>query len=143
MGAWGDFCRELEHAGAILDRPESPDGEIDRAEGLRYLTRLLRVGLDLTLEFADPLHPALISAQESHFGDGGNTADCVYLHAVIDVQAPPSVQYTVQSGDTLSKIAKAHLGDANAYMKIFEANKDKLSDPDKIQVGQVLTIPTA
>ena len=51
--------------------------------------------------------------------------------------------YTVQSGDTLSKIAKAHLGDANAYMKIFDANKDKLSDPDKIQVGQVLTIPSA
>ena len=60
------------------------------------------------------------------------------LHAVIDVEA---VTYTVQSGDTLSKIAKEHLGDANAYMKIFEANKDKLSDPDKIQVGQVLTIP--
>ena len=65
------------------------------------------------------------------------------LHAVIDVVEPAAVQYTVQSGDTLSKIAKAHLGDANAYMKIFEANKDKLSDPDKIQVGQVLTIPKA
>ena len=51
--------------------------------------------------------------------------------------------YTVQAGDTLSKIAKTHLGDANAYMRIFDANKDKLSDPDKIQVGQVLTIPSA
>ena len=49
--------------------------------------------------------------------------------------------YTVQSGDTLSKIAKQHLGDANAYMKIFNANKDQLSDPDKIQPGQVLKIP--
>ncbi len=65
------------------------------------------------------------------------------LHAVIDVVAPPTVNYTVQPGDTLSKIAKAHLGDANAYMKIFEANKGILSDPDKIQVGQVLTIPKA
>jgi len=65
------------------------------------------------------------------------------LNAQIDVVAPAAVTYTVQSGDTLSKIAKAHLGDANAYMKIFDANKDKLSDPDKIQVGQVLTIPTA
>ena len=51
--------------------------------------------------------------------------------------------YTVKSGDTLSKIAKEHLGDANAYMKIFEANKDQLSDPDKIKPGQVLKIPTA
>ncbi len=51
--------------------------------------------------------------------------------------------YTVQSGDTLSKIAKEHLGDANAYMKIFNVNKDQLTDPDKIKPGQVLKIPTA
>ena len=65
------------------------------------------------------------------------------LNAQVDVVAPAAVTYTVQSGDTLSKIAKAHLGDANAYMKIFEANKGLLSDPDKIQPGQVLTIPKA
>lgn len=51
--------------------------------------------------------------------------------------------YTVKAGDTLSKIAKDSLGDANAYMKIFNANKDQLSDPDKIKPGQVLKIPTA
>jgi len=49
--------------------------------------------------------------------------------------------YTVQAGDTLSKIAKQHLGDANAYMTIFNANKDQLSDPDEIKPGQVLKIP--
>ena len=49
--------------------------------------------------------------------------------------------YTVKSGDTLSKIAKHMLGDANAYMDIFNANRDQLTDPDKIQPGQVLKIP--
>lgn len=49
--------------------------------------------------------------------------------------------YTVKAGDTLSAIAKEHLGNANAYMKIFEANRDQLSDPDKIKPGQVLRIP--
>lgn len=49
--------------------------------------------------------------------------------------------YTVKSGDTLSKIAKQFLGDANAYTAIFEANRDQLSDPDKIKPGQVLKIP--
>jgi nucleoid-associated protein YgaU len=49
--------------------------------------------------------------------------------------------YTVKPGDTLSKIAKEHLGDANAYMKIFNANTDQLSDPDKIKPGQVLNLP--
>lgn len=49
--------------------------------------------------------------------------------------------YTVKSGDTLSKIAKTYLGDANKYMAIFEVNRDQLSDPNKIQVGQALKLP--
>jgi LysM repeat protein len=49
--------------------------------------------------------------------------------------------YTVKAGDTLSAIAKAQLGDANAYMKIFNVNKDQLTDPDKIKPGQVLNLP--
>jgi nucleoid-associated protein YgaU len=66
---------------------------------------------------------------------------------VADIQvtgggAAAAKTYTVQAGDTLSKIAKEHLGNANAYMKIFDANKDQLSDPDKIKPGQVLTIPS-
>ena len=60
-----------------------------------------------------------------------------------NARASSARTYTVKAGDTLSKIAKEHLGDANAYMKIFEANKDQLSDPDKIKPGQVLKIPTA
>jgi nucleoid-associated protein YgaU len=51
--------------------------------------------------------------------------------------------YTVQSGDTLSAIAKKFLGNANEYMVIFNANKDQLTDPDKIKPGQVLKIPQA
>ena len=51
--------------------------------------------------------------------------------------------YTVKSGDTLSRIAKETLGDAHAYIDIFNANRDQLSDPDKIRPGQVLKIPHA
>lgn len=49
--------------------------------------------------------------------------------------------HDVVSGDNLSKIAKHYYGDANQYMKIFEANKPMLSHPDKIYVGQKLRIP--
>jgi nucleoid-associated protein YgaU len=49
--------------------------------------------------------------------------------------------YEVKKGDTLSKIAKAFYGDAALYPKIFEANRDTLSDPDKIALGQKLRIP--
>jgi LysM repeat protein len=71
-----------------------------------------------------------------------------------DIQAPaaaaaavgaPSIPaartYTVQPGDSLSKISKQFYGDSNMYMKIFDANKDKLADPDKIKAGMDLLIP--
>ena len=49
--------------------------------------------------------------------------------------------YEVKRGDTLSKIAEEFYGDPSLYPKIFEANRDTLNDPDKIQVGQKLRIP--
>ena len=50
-------------------------------------------------------------------------------------------RYTVKAGDSLSKISREFYGNAGEYMKIFEANRDKLSDPNKIQPGQELVIP--
>ena len=61
--------------------------------------------------------------------------------ADITATGPADETYTVKAGDTLSKIAKEKLGDANAYHAIFDANRDQLSDPDKIKPGQVLKIP--
>jgi nucleoid-associated protein YgaU len=58
-----------------------------------------------------------------------------------DITVKSGGSYTVQSGDSLSKIAKRFYGDANLYPKIFEANRDQLSDPDKIRVGQSLKLP--
>jgi LysM repeat protein len=74
---------------------------------------------------------------------------------IVDIQAPAVAAaaaaasgsgttartYTVQPGDSLSKISKELYGNANQYMKIFEANKDKLTDPDKIKAGMELVIP--
>ena len=77
---------------------------------------------DLTLNLR--VNPALQTAQSS-----GQTA------------AGGLQTYTVKSGDTLSKIAKQYYGDAGQYMKIFEANKDKLTNPDQIKPGQELKIP--
>jgi nucleoid-associated protein YgaU len=49
--------------------------------------------------------------------------------------------YTVKSGDTLSKISQQFYGSEHEYMRIFYANRDQLSDPDRIQPGQQLVIP--
>ena len=56
-------------------------------------------------------------------------------------QTATPATYTVQAGDTLSGIAKKFYGNANDYMEIFNANRDQLTDPDKIKPGQVLKIP--
>lgn len=61
--------------------------------------------------------------------------------SVVNTEAEATF-YTVESGDSLSKIAKSHYGDALKYMVIFEANQPLLEDPNKIYPGQVLRIPT-
>lgn len=75
---------------------------------------------------------------------------CGNVHSVAKVDdqltlaqgaASASTLYTVKAGDSLSKIAKSEYGDANAYTKIFEANKPMLTDPNKIYPGQQLRIP--
>lgn len=56
-------------------------------------------------------------------------------------QTGTQTTYTVEKADTLSKISQQFYGNANLYMTIFNANRDQLKDPDKIQIGQVLKIP--
>jgi nucleoid-associated protein YgaU len=73
----------------------------------------------------------------------GNIEGVASVESKMTVQnaAPQSLLYEIKSGDTLSKIAKAHYGDPMKYMVIFEANKPLLKDPDKIYPGQVIRIP--
>ena len=65
------------------------------------------------------------------------------LLTVATASEPEASYRAVKSGDTLSKIAQEAYGNANAYMKIFEANKPMLTHPDKIYPGQMLRIPPA
>jgi nucleoid-associated protein YgaU len=51
--------------------------------------------------------------------------------------------YVVKAGDSLSRIARAHYGDANQWRRIYEANRDQIKDPDLIHPGQSLKIPNA
>ena len=78
-----------------------------------------------------------ISVQENTGSQGGRTQTA---GAGIG-GGQQSRTYTVQAGDTLSKISKQFYGDGNQYMKIFEANQDQLKDPNLIQPGQKLKIP--
>lgn len=54
---------------------------------------------------------------------------------------PAATTYTVKSGDTLSAIARREYGDAGAWRRIYEANRDQIDNPDLIHPGQELKIP--
>jgi nucleoid-associated protein YgaU len=85
-------------------------------------------------------------AIKNHIWDQVKLVDPSFSELTLNISVDPSLApkqqtYTVAAGDSLSKIAKQFYGNANSYMKIFEANKDKLSDPNAIKVGQQLVIP--
>ncbi len=70
-------------------------------------------------------------------------ADFSNVESGVATTAPTAPQtYTVNKGDTLSKIAKEFYGSANRWHEIYDANRDQISNPDLIKPGQVLKIPT-
>ena len=107
---------------------------VGNLQGISKVNEHLRIG--------KPPAPAAVSATAATTAAAAPAAEAAPtpLTPEEDVK-PTSVFYTVQKGDTLSKIAKEQFGSANRYPEIFEANKPMLKHPDKIFPGQVLRIP--
>jgi len=82
--SWEAFCDGLKEAGKQILRPEAPGTELDRAEGWRYLTRLLRLGLESKLEFADTDFPGIYSLSHHTAKIGADNPDNIYHNATID-----------------------------------------------------------
>jgi len=81
---WAQFCEDLKQAGSQLIREDLPLDEIDAAEGLRYLSRLLRSGLERHVEGADAANPYLHSLCDERIkGFGGDNPDTLYFGAAI------------------------------------------------------------
>ncbi len=81
---WDEFCDTLKRAGQQILRPESPATALDRAEGWRYLTRLLRIGLEMHLEFADPDFPGFLAPSHETGKIGADNPDNLYLMSRIN-----------------------------------------------------------
>jgi hypothetical protein len=81
---WDEFCETLKRAGAQIQRAEAPATALDRAEGYRYLTRLLRLGLEMHLEFADPDFPGFFAPSHETAKIGADNPDNLYLMARIN-----------------------------------------------------------
>jgi nucleoid-associated protein YgaU len=75
-------------------------------------------------------------------GNVQGVADVDAQGLAVPAPPPPTVEYyVIQKGDNLSKIAKHYYGNANAYPRIFEANREVIKDPDLIFPGQKIRIP--
>jgi uncharacterized protein YidB (DUF937 family) len=125
----------------------TPDGEIPEEHHLGTLSKVILGGLGVA---GATMAAKAMASKFGHHDEAPEVADAAAptgspSPSAAPTSAPvPEAQaktYTVISGDTLSKIAKHYYGDANEWPKIFDANRDKLSNPDRINVGQVLRIP--
>lgn len=83
-GAWKRFCDELAAAGRVVSRDASPRDPLDVAEGYRYLSRLLRLGLEKFVEHADPDHPRFYRLSHDTAKIGADNPDSFYHNAAID-----------------------------------------------------------
>jgi hypothetical protein len=81
--AWEQFCERLKEAGQSVLRSDTTLGEIDHAEGLRYLGRLTRLGLELCFEHSDPDFPQLLNAWNATTKAGSDNPDNLYLNTPI------------------------------------------------------------
>ena len=140
-----DFLKE---SGEDLEKQER-EMEKGKSEALTRQVQILGLKVeDLVVDFDDGV--ATVSGttpsqqeREKVILVLGNTMGVARVddQLVVEVAEPEATLYTVKSGDSLSKIAKAHYGNAMKYPVIFEANKPMLKDPDKIYPGQVSAHP--
>lgn len=82
--AWEDFCDQLKHAGAVLKYSGTPQDPLNQAEGIRYLTRLTRAGLEAYVEYGDPQFPVLRRMVHETVKLGADNPDNYYFNAQID-----------------------------------------------------------
>ncbi|TGD42974.1 peptidoglycan-binding protein LysM [Pseudotabrizicola sediminis] len=143
MGVWS-FVKDAGKSlfGGKAEAAEMPEPEALKAE-IKDLG-LDTTGLDIKVDGDKvTVEGKAVSAEmkEKVILAVGNVAGVASVEAEDEDDGAEPVFHTVTKGENLSVIAKAHLGNANRYMEIFEANKPMLQHPDKIYPGQMLRIP--
>lgn len=148
-----DFIKDVgEKLTGKDDEKDAQNEALDeRMKGNTLMRHVMQLGLEvekLRIDYDDGVATVTGAAADQATRERvvlavGNTEGVAQVDDRMTVEAPEpeATFYTVQRGDSLSKIAKEHYGDAMEYPVIFEANKPMLSDPDKIYPGQVLRIP--
>ncbi len=114
---WRDFCRALEKAGDTIRRPGTPATAFDRAEGIRYLTRLLRASLESQIESSDPCHPRFFQLSNDTIKIGNDNPDNIYHNCNISGRYDYRIRGTRGTVPYLSFGTKAGSYDRDAEMR--------------------------
>lgn len=148
-----DFVKDIgEKLTGKDDEKEAQDEALqERMKGNALMRHVMNLGLqveNLRIDYDDGVATVTGEAADQATRERvvlaiGNTKGVAQVddRMTVETPEPEATFYTVQEGDSLSKIAKEQYGDAMKYPRIFEANKPMLKDPDRIYPGQVLRIP--
>ena len=100
--AWDQFCDALKDVGKLVQDARAPGDPLDRAEGYRFLMRLVRYGFESFLEFSDPLHPVLHRASHETIKIIHENPDNLYLGARVDGKYAYRVSGTLGTASWMS-----------------------------------------
>ena len=101
---WDEFCDELKSIGDIVSRQDNLTNT-DEVEGYRYLTRLLRLSLEMNIEHSDRYHPSFYSLSHETAKIGADNPDNIYLNANIDGSSAADVTINFMDTDPLGAAA--------------------------------------
>lgn len=139
-----DLTQQSGNRGYLMGSPseETKDRPTTRT------TQVVEIELHSPIKF-DKKHRKNAGTLAAGTGESVTSAPGGYEYVTVDQpgsdiasKAGPNEKYTVQKGDTLQKISMKYYGTTKRWMKLYKANQDKLSGPDKVRPGQVLDIPT-
>lgn len=123
---WTEFCDELKALGALLDRPETPKDVRNRALGYRYLTQLLRAGLEATVDFADPQFPAFYRLADETKKMLNDNPDNAYQNCVLDPRFDYRIRGTRGTTRFLSFGTKGSSADAGAMVGTGDLDSSRM-----------------
>ncbi|HAN26595.1 MAG TPA: hypothetical protein DCP75_02500, partial [Haliea salexigens] len=104
---WEEFCEGLKSAGKEILAAGVPEDDLSRAEGYRYLTRLLRLSLEKHLEFNDPACPQFYSLSHETAKIGNDNPDNFYQNCAVDGQRSYRITGNAGQVEYLSMETKA------------------------------------
>lgn len=130
--AWADFCDTLKEAGELVNAEAAPNDAFNRAEGYRYLTRMLRAGLESFLEFGDPAFPSLRCPVHETIKMGADNPDNYYQSASINPEHDYKITGTRGTVDYLGFGTVINRYSTGGGMKTdgFLDSRDMAIDPD-------------